>query len=211
MAPLLPLTLLTRASFAPLLKEKCSLSFLVNLLLSTIPLSRSVLSLASVRAMGKPSCVDSFVPVWAIRRGRMKVGWRAAPGPCVCLQTPHCFPTPPPAPFLHSSLLLLLLSQGRQLNKEVWVRHPFFSLGLSLIKSVALGRFFLFVSVWRAEDTGTQNTSMSFLQLPLQTSTSSSAFFLFFLSKGPVAQMTKTYFVSYLEWYLAKKFSFSAQ
>lgn len=49
--------------------------------------------------------------------------------------------------FLHSSLLLLLLSQGRQLNKEVWVCHPFFSLGLSLIKSVALGRFFLFVSV----------------------------------------------------------------
>lgn len=194
MAPLLPSPLLTRATVAPLLKEKCSLSFLFSLNLSlsisaplfTIPLS--------CRAMGKPSCEDSFVPVWVIRSG-CGWGWRAVPVPCVCLQTPHCFSTPPPAPFLHSSLLHLLLSQGRQLNKEVWVCHPFFSLGLSLIKSVALGRFFLFVSVWRAEDTGTQNTSTSFTSPP-QTSPSSSALFPLPL-KGSLHPNNKTYFLTY--------------
>ena len=121
MAPLLPLPLLTWTTVAPLLKEKCSLSLH---LAPSCP--------TSLRAMGKPSFVDSFVPVWLITRRKVKVGgggWRVVPSSCVWLQTPHCFSSTPP--FLHSSLLLLLLSQGRQLNKEVEGRHLFFSRPLS--------------------------------------------------------------------------------
>lgn len=149
----------------------------------SLSLSCSLLSLCLALSCLLPLCVPwENPPVWILlylcewsEEGGWGRGWRVVAGPCVWLQTPHCFSTPPPSPFLHSSLLLLLLSQGRQLNKEVWVHHPFFFLRLSLIKSVALGRFFLFVSVWRAEDTGTQNTLTS-LPLPPQTSLSSFAF-----------------------------------
>ncbi len=137
MALLLPLSSLTRATVAPLLKEKCSLSFSLDL---SPPLSRSYPSLCLTLSCLSPLCVPwENPPVWILlylcdwsEEGGWGWGWRAVPGPCVWLQTPHCFsPPPPPAPFLHSSLLLLLLSQGRQLNKEVWVYYPFFSLCLS--------------------------------------------------------------------------------
>lgn len=54
-------------------------------------------------------------------------GW--CPDPVFGFWTPHCFSSPPP--FLHSSPLLLLLTQGRQLNKEVQDGH-LSSLPLSL-------------------------------------------------------------------------------
>ena len=65
MVPLLPFPLLTRALVAPLLKEKLPRFLFLSLSFarSTIPLLRSVLPLASLCALGKPSCVDSFVPV----------------------------------------------------------------------------------------------------------------------------------------------------
>lgn len=72
-----PLPCLQEQRSLPCLKRSApspSCSHSISFPLSTIPLSRPVLSLAPLRAMGKPSCVDSFVPVWVITRGRMKVG-----------------------------------------------------------------------------------------------------------------------------------------
>lgn len=78
----LSFALLTRATVAALLIEKFTFSFLFSRSLSpsvfpplfSVPLSHSVPSPVPLRALGKPSCVDSFVPVWVITRGRMKVG-----------------------------------------------------------------------------------------------------------------------------------------
>lgn len=122
---------------------------------------------------GKTLMWAFFVPVGVIREGTMRVEGGASVVPCVGLQIPCCFGTPPPPIFLHSSRLHLLLSHGRQLNKVVWVCHPFFFIIRSLIKLVALGRFFLFVSVWQTEDTATQNTS------PLTISSLTSPSFIF--------------------------------
>lgn len=116
---------------------------------------------------------------------RSQGGWRAVPGPCFWRQTPHCFGTLPPPLFLQSSPFLILPSQERQLNKEVRACLPFFFLCLSLIKPVALGRFFLFVSAWQARDTATQNTS--FLTVfPLPPSV-----FLFLHVKGYFTQIAE--------------------
>lgn len=143
-------------------KSNGGLREVLRLFLSlSIPLSHSVLSLSPQCAMGNPLRSGFFCTCVSDQKTENTGGggWRVDLEPCVWLQTPHCFSAPPP--FLHSSLL----SQGRQLNKEVLAFHPFFLLR-SLINAVALGRFFLFVSIWQAEDTVTQNTP-SFLTLSL--------------------------------------------
>lgn len=149
MAPLLPSPLLTRAMVAPLLKEKCTLSFLFSLNLSlslSLFLPSLSLTLSCLSLHGKTLLCGFFCTCVSDQKREDEGGGEGwCPGLVFGFRLPTVFSTPPP--FLHSSLLLLLLSQGRQLNKEVWVCHLFFFLSLSLIKSVALGQFFLFVSV----------------------------------------------------------------
>lgn len=68
MAPLLPFPLLTRATVAPLLKEKCSLSCLFSLNLSlSLSLSRSLPSLCFTLSCLSPLCVPwENPPVWIL-------------------------------------------------------------------------------------------------------------------------------------------------
>lgn len=166
--PSIALSLTYKSNGCSLLKEKCSLSFSLNLFPALYHASVSLSPVSRLSSCHEKTVLCGFfcTCVSDQKREDESGGEGRCPGLVFGFRLPTVFPSPPPPPFLHSSLLLLLLSQGRQLNKEVWVCYPFFSLRLSLIKSVALGRFFLFVSVWRAEDTGTQNTWTSFLALP---------------------------------------------
>lgn len=91
MAPLLPFSLLTRATVAPLLKEKCSLSFSLNLSLSLIHPSVSLCPVSPLSACHGKTLLCGFFCTCVSDQKREDEG--GGEGRCLCLVFGFRLPT----------------------------------------------------------------------------------------------------------------------